>query len=273
MSEVEHAGDNRSQPVANQPRPALQVGWMSDVGRMRDLNEDALYTLLTEFEQGDERQTVGVFVVADGMGGHEQGERASALAARTVAEEMLRRIVVPVISGGSSNAPLHETMRNAVMNAHSKLLRELPGAGTTLTVALVVGDSLAIAHVGDSRAYLFRDGQVEQLTRDHSLVARLVEMGQQSAEDAALDPRRNVLYRALGQSDALEVDFEFQEFGPGSRLLLCSDGLWGQVGKAELERVLRESDDPQRACAELIELANDSGGPDNITAIFILKPS
>ena len=272
MTEAERNGD--TQPLTAEPsprRPALRVGWTSDVGRVRELNEDALLTLTTDFERGGERQSLGLFVVADGMGGYEQGERASALAARTVADELLRRLVVPVIAGSANNAPLHETMRGAVMTAHRKVLRDLPGAGTTLTVALILDESLALAHVGDSRAYLCRDGQVEQLTRDHSLVARLVEMGQQSAEDAAADSRRNILYRALGQTETLEVDFQFQEFAPGSRLLLCSDGLWGQVSESDLERVLCKGDDPHAACEELIDLANESGGPDNITAVMVIR--
>ncbi len=251
--------------------PRLRVSWLTDVGQVRDLNEDALFSLTTDFERGSDRQSLGVFIVADGMGGYAQGELASAMAVRAVSDQILRRFVIPVVGGDGNDTPLHELMRNAVIEAHSQLQRDLPGAGTTLTVAVVADESLAIAHVGDSRAYLFRAGVLEQLTQDHSLVARLVETGQETAEEAAHDPRRNVLYRALGQSDALDVDFQFQAFPRGSRLLICSDGLWGQVEADELDRIVRGASDPHTACAELIELANDAGGPDNITAILVIR--
>jgi protein phosphatase len=188
-------------------------------------------------------------------------------------EEILRRLVAPLIApaGDVTPSPLGETLRGAVSKANARIKRELPGAGTTLTVALVIDDSVAVAHVGDSRAYLCHRGEVRQLTRDHSLTARLVETGQQTPAEAAEDPRRNMLYRALGQLDALEVDFQFQEFPPGSRLLLCSDGLWGVLPDGELERVLREASDPAATCQELVTLANQRGGPDNITVLVAIN--
>ncbi len=271
MIHAEQSGSEERSAERAHSRPPMLVGWMSDVGRVRELNEDALSVMSLEFEQGPEQQSVGLFALADGMGGYAHGEHASAGAIRSIAHALLRQLVAPAIAGDANAAPLHEVMRNAVLGAHEQLVRDYPGAGTTLTVVLALGDSLAVAHVGDSRAYLCRNGEVQQLTRDHSLVARLVEMGQQSEEEAEFDPRRNMLYRALGQGGALEVDFQFKEFSPGDRLLLCSDGLWGQVDKHELARILRESDDPFAACAELIDLANDAGGPDNISAILVIR--
>ena len=268
-------GQNSGDPHAAEgprERPGMRVGWMSDVGRLRELNEDALCALTLVFEQGPEQQNVGLFALADGMGGYAHGEHASAGVVRSISRALLRQLIAPAIGGEQSGAPLHEVMRDAVVSAHEQLVHDYPGAGTTLTIALALDDSLALAHVGDSRAYLFRKGELRQLTRDHSLVARLVEMGQQSEEEAEFDPRRNVLYRALGQGEALEVDFQFQELTPGDRLLLCSDGLWGQVDKHEIARVLGENDDPFAACEELIDLANDAGGPDNISAIIAIRP-
>ncbi len=271
MKPAEHGDDHNNTSELVLTRPMLRVGWMSDVGQVRELNEDALIALTLDFEQGAEQQSVGLFVVADGMGGYAHGEHASTGAARSVAQQLLRQLIAPAIAGEANRAPLHELMSGAVVSAHEQLTRDVPGAGTTLTVALVLGDSLAIAHVGDSRAYRWRDGELQQLTRDHSLVARLVEMGQQSAEESEYDPRRNVLYRALGQGEALEVDFLFQEFSVGDRLLLCSDGLWGQVDTHDLARVLRDGDDPFAVCEELIDLANNAGGPDNITAVVVIR--
>jgi serine/threonine protein phosphatase PrpC len=252
--------------------PALRTGWQSDVGKVREHNEDALIAMTCEFEQGENRQSIGLFAVADGMGGQEQGENASSLAARTVSGELLRQLIAPAVRGDSNSVPLHEVLRSAVLNAHDEIRRQFPGAGTTLTVAVVLDEMLAIAHVGDSRAYLFHGGKLEQITHDHSLVARLVEIGQQSPEGAASDPRRNYLLRALGQTDALEVDFQFQTFAPGSKLLLCCDGLWGQVEPAALEQMVRDGDDPQAICRNLIRLANDAGGPDNISAVCVIRP-
>ena len=256
--------------AATEPRPLLRAGWLSDPGRMRELNEDSLVAMSGEIEQGGRRQAFGLFVLADGMGGHEQGENASNLAARTVADELMRAILCPAMRGSPERIPLHQAVRGAVTQAHERLRQEVPGSGTTLTVGLIVNDLLAIGHVGDSRAYLFHDEETEQITRDHSLVARLVEMGQATAEEAAVDHRRNYLLRALGQSEALEVDFQFQPFAAGSKLLLCSDGLWGQINPADLDNHLRSAIDPQAVCQQLVDMANAAGGPDNISAICVI---
>src|SRR5207244_2429162 len=271
MNVAEQSGAQNMQADLPPNRPWLRVGWMSDVGLARELNEDALVALTLDYEQGDERQSIGLFAIADGMGGYAHGEHASEGAIRCIAQALLRQLIAPAIGGSAGSDSLNDVMRNAVVSAHEQVLHEYPGAGTTLPIALVFGRSLAIAHVGDSRAYLCRNGDLQQLTRDHSLVARLVELGQQSAEEAEFDPRRNMLYRALGQGDTLEVDFQFQEFNAGDRLLLCSDGLWGQLDKHELARVLCERADPFAGCAELVELANEAGGPDNISAIIVMR--
>jgi len=252
-------------------RPWARLGSLSDLGRQREINEDALATMLVDFEQDNRRQSVGAFIVADGMGGHDRGEVASQTAARTVLDELMRRVIGPLMRGQSAGGPLGDEMQAAVLTAHDRIRNELPGSGTTLTAALAMGDMLGIAHVGDSRAYLCRGGVVSQTTHDHSFVAKLVEMGQATPEEAAVDPRRNFLLRAVGQADDLEVDFEFEEFPAGSRLLICSDGLWGHVEAADLERILRDSDDPQAACQSLIDFANADGGPDNISAIVVAR--
>ena len=259
-------------PETLRASPPLRTGWQSDAGKVREHNEDALIAMTFEFQQDQGRQSIGLFAVADGMGGHEQGENASSVAARTVSDELLRQLIAPAVRGEGNSIPLTDVMRAAVLTAHDEIRRQYPGAGTTLTVAVVLDEMLAIGHVGDSRAYLFHDGKLEQVTHDHSLVARLVEIGQSTPEQAAADPRRNYLLRALGQDDPLEVDFQFQTFAPGSKLLICCDGLWGQVDPAALEQMLRESDDPQAICRNLIRLANEAGGPDNITAVCVIRP-
>ena len=250
----------------------LRVGWQSDVGKVREHNEDALIAMSLEFQQDEGRQSLGLFAVADGMGGHEQGENASSIAARTVGDELLRQLIAPAVRGDANAIPLTDVMRAAVLTAHDEIRKQYPGAGTTLTVAAVLDQMLAIGHVGDSRAYLFHDDKLEQVTHDHSLVARLVEIGQSTPEQAAVDPRRNYLLRALGQDDPLEVDFQFQTFAPGSKLLICCDGLWGQVEPQAIEQQLCENDDPQAICRNLVRLANEAGGPDNISAVCVIRP-
>lgn len=264
-------GEGAAVEVAPQQKsqPGFRAGWLSDVGRVREINEDAIAALLTEFHQDSVRQSVGVFIVADGMGGHDLGEVASATAARTVMDELMRRVVAPAMLGNGANAPLQEAMEGSVLEAHRRLRNELPGSGTTLTAALAVEGLIAVGHVGDSRAYLLQGGEFAQITKDHSFVAHLVEIGEATPEEAAVDPRRNYLLRALGQIDTLEVDFRFEAFPPGSRLLICSDGLWGYIPPERLEQILREVDDPQSVCRELVAAANTAGGPDNISAVVV----
>lgn len=270
------AGGGMEQPLVVESlsptkQGSLSVGWLSHVGCVRELNEDALITLTMDFQQGDEHACVGVFAVADGMGGHAQGEKASAMAARIAANKLLQSFVIPTINGDDNSAPMYETMNEAILSAHAQVQEKLPGAGTTLTLAVIVDNSLAIAHVGDTRAYLYTAGQLKQITSDHSLVQRLVDIGHLTLEEAAHDPRRNVLHRALGQADTLEVDFQFRTFEPGDRLLICSDGLWGQLNITDIERTLRDATNPQLACQTLVQLANEAGGPDNITVIFVIN--
>src|SRR5690606_17923075 len=143
---------------------------------------------------------------------------------------------------------------------------------TKATCAVDLWECALMAHVGDSSAYLIADGTMELITRDHSLVRRLQELGQLTAEEAEVHPQRNVLYRALGQDESLEIDTVTRRLPPASRLMLCSDGMWGVVGDARMRELLDEHDDPQEACDRLVAEANMNGGPDNITVVLIQMP-
>jgi PPM family protein phosphatase len=226
------------------------MGAATDVGRVRDGNEDAYLV----------DDAMGLIAVADGMGGHRAGEVASATAL-----EALRA----AITGGR---PLRESIEDANDAVYTKSLTDtsLRGMGTTLTAGtLVAGDTVLVGHVGDSRAYLLHDGELRQVTNDHSLVEELVREGRLTADEAAVHPQRSIITRALGVDASVEVDVYPVELVPGDRLLLCSDGLTGMVAPDDIAATLRRESDPTRAAAQLVDAANAAGGEDNITVVVV----
>lgn len=261
--------------VVPQPGQRIRFGALSDPGMVRSNNQDALFSLLLSGASTDDLPDVGIFMVADGMGGHQEGERASAITTRMVARYVLREVVLSLLEqrlNDPDRASIAEVLRAAVHDANDSVNKQIPEGGTTATVTVILGDLAHIAHVGDSRAYLLSEGSLEQITRDHSLVQRLIELDQLTPEEAAEHPQRNVLYRAIGQSETLDVDAITRRLPPGSHLLLCSDGLWNMVAEETVAEVIERYSDPQRACAELVQLANDRGGPDNISVILVQMP-
>lgn len=249
----------------------LVVGSGQSVGRQRDHNEDSLFCMHSILSDGELDLPFGIFVVADGMGGHQHGEIASSVAARTMAEHLVKEVYQRVVSLDQTPIDsLHEIMEEGVRKAQQAVVRLAPGGGTTLTVALVLGERITLAHVGDSRAYLVKEGGVMQaVTKDHSLVGRLIELGQITEEEAAVHPQRNVLYRALGQSEPFEPDLDIQTFPRPGYLMICSDGLWGVVAEDEMRRIIINSPSLPDACQQLTDAANDAGGPDNITVVLV----
>jgi protein phosphatase len=228
----------------------LVIGAATDVGRVRDGNEDAYLV----------DDALGLVAVADGMGGHRGGEVASATAL-----EALRAAV-------TSGRPLRESIEdaNAAVFAKSQTDVNLRGMGTTLTAGtLVAGGTILVGHVGDSRAYLLHDGELRQVTVDHSLVEELVREGRLTADQAAVHPQRSIITRSLGTDPDVEVDLYPVELTTGDRLLLCSDGLTGMVQTEQIAATLRREEDPTRAAAALVDAANAAGGEDNITAVIV----
>lgn len=252
---------------------AFAIGWMTDVGRVRNHNEDALFVVYGEQKASNAAPQFGLFMLADGMGGHQSGEIASALALRVAAGRLLAQVYLPLVDGadrGADQPSLTDVVREAISQANRVVTRDFPGSGSTLTCGMILGDRLFMGHVGDSRAYLLRVGQpVRQLTKDHSLVSRLIEMGQLTEAEAAVHPQRNVLYRAIGQGVTLEIDVSTYALESGDRLLLCSDGLWGMLEEAEMWRLIQDAATPQQACMHLVEAANAAGGNDNITVVLV----
>lgn len=252
--------------------PRLRAGFATHVGRVRAHNEDALLVIESSYTGEDDLEPFGIFIIADGMGGHQAGEVASSLAARSVGSRLVRDVYAPYLLRGTlidDQVPLVEALQSAVDTANRLVAQQVPGSGTTLTCALVMGTRAYIAHVGDSRAYLYYNQQLTQVTRDHSYVDKLVELGQLSAEAAAVHPQRNVLYRAVGQGEQLETDIVPIDLQPGGRLTLCCDGLWGMVSEAVMQAILASAPSPQDACNELVAAANEAGGRDNITVVIV----
>ncbi|PXY27218.1 PP2C family protein-serine/threonine phosphatase [Prauserella muralis] len=252
--------------------PRLRYAVGSDVGRRRSANEDSAYA------------TARVQAVADGMGGHVAGEVASAEAIAAM-RELDERLPGPAESGedGGQEAAdldlLHE-LSEAVAGAAGRLDRrvaddeELAGMGTTLTAMLWQGATFGLAHIGDSRGYRLRGGELEQLTKDHTMVQSLVDEGRMPPELAARHPSRSVLLRALMAGSAGEPDLSVHTAEPGDRYLLCSDGLTDVTTAEEIAEVLGEAAEPGDVVGRLIELANEGGGPDNITCVvtFVDEP-
>lgn len=242
------------------------------VGKQREHNEDSLVAITATLAGKASNIPFGLYIVADGMGGHQFGEVASNAAIRVVSGHIMRKFhpYLFTIPMQQLEESLQEIMESAIKESHRVIQKDAPGSGTTITAALIVGQQVTIGHVGDSRAYAIRSvGRLEQLTRDHSLVKRLEELGRLNKEEAANFPHRNVLIRALGQGEALEVDVFTIPFPQNSTLMLCSDGLWGVVAEQDLLRSVSEAPNLQRACQNMVSAANTAGGPDNISVILV----
>jgi protein phosphatase len=277
----------------------------SDVGKQREQNEDKAYKRIESLNDGDR----GLFIVADGMGGYKAGEIASQLAVETISrgldsffkplpdqptiklsirnqdpDETVVQNPGPAadakrtrkLSETSMNEATEEQLKVAIQQANKAILRygeqkpSAHGLGSTVTAVLIQNDHAFIANVGDSRTYLLRGNVLQPVTKDHSLVQKLVEANQIAPEDVYTHPQRNLIYRSLGAGHKnIEVDVFQETVQPGDTFLLCSDGLWEMVRHQELQKVLSEQHSPQKICDMLIDMANNHGGEDNITAIVV----
>lgn len=232
----------------------MRVGVRTDIGLVRERNEDAYHV-------GDR-----VWVVADGLGGHQAGEVASQLAVKTMAQASLealakdtKKVLISTIL--EANRCIHEEAEDS---------SKLSGMGTTITAAFYDGrGQVYIGHVGDSRAYMVRDGVISQLTEDHSVVALLLKEGTLSVEEARVHPHRNYLTRALGVDPDVEVDLVQTSIFKGDYLVLTTDGLTNMVSDEELLRVVTENETPQESCDILTDMARRRGGTDNITVLVV----
>ncbi len=254
------------------PLTHLIYGQSSDVGMVRDNNQDSLLSLVLMSSSVDQRPNCGLFIVADGAGGHNDGEKASAVAVSVFATQIMGQIYAPLLADDDDRPPIIEALADAAQKANAEVIKKVPESATTLTTATIVGGLAYITHVGDSRCYLITQNGAEQITRDHSLVQRLIELGQLTPEEALEHDQRSVLYRVIGQSETLEVDTLTRRLPPDSRLLLCCDGLWNYVADAEIGEIVMGLENPQDACDKLVSLANSRGGADNISVIVVKMP-
>ncbi|GEM_PF-412869 len=265
------------------------------VGMVRKLNEDSLLTLDFSAVETDHHQLVSLLVVADGMGGHDSGEVASSMAVRTIAANIAENVLggaifnygngldVPPLGPGDvdimqGSEAVGEMLRSAVIAANREIVQKsrerYSDMGTTCVACLIVGNQAYFANVGDSRAYIYRNGKLEQVTEDHSLAWKLVQAGQLTVDEIRTFNRRNEIYKSLGDDPNMEVDLFSRKLKPFDVVLLCSDGLWEMIyeedkdGTPGIATLINTSDDPHHAVQRLIKAANEGGGQDNIAVII-----
>lgn len=273
----------------------LQSGHFTDVGLVRELNEDSVLALnLTQYYESVQTQ-IGIYIVSDGMGGEAAGEVASRVTVRAVAEWVTdklisaslksthdEKIAAPTQTGGLRLAVANghemattEMLKQAVIAANREVIAYAAsnpaerGLGATVTVAMMVGEILTIAHVGDSRCYLVTGDQLEQLTEDHSLVQKMVNTGNLTRSEARSHPYRNVIYRSIGSDEQIDIDIIRRRLKSGDTLMLCSDGLNGMLGDDQIRDILLVNPDPNFAAKELVVAANAAGGVDNTSVIVV----
>lgn len=233
----------------------------TDIGRVRKINEDSYY---------DDPENLGLYIVADGMGGHQAGEVASSLAVETLSSILREHL----LDQNSRMTDIEHVLKAAVDRANQtvyNLATSQPGysgMGTTVVVCIVREGHAHIAHIGDSRAYLIRKRMLKQLTTDHSLVQELLNKGRITEAEAEDHPRKNILTRALGTDPVIEIDTMSIQLQPGDTLMLCTDGISNHVDRQELLDLISDNP-PESACMEIIRLANSRGGFDNMTILIV----
>jgi protein phosphatase len=264
----------RIEMVMRKP-PVIRAFQRCNIGFVRTRNEDSSFIFTADTGGEEPLMPFGLYIVADGMGGHFAGHEASKSVSRLVARQVMQRIYLPFLidsgSGGPSE-PIQEVMLDAIQTANKTIHSPDPekDSGTTLTAALIFGRRLYIAHVGDSRAYMFDNNNLHLVTTDHSYVRRLQEAGQLTEEEAASHPHRNMLYMAVGQGGQLDVETFTQSLPKSGKLILCSDGLWGLVTEQMIKDVLsKDGASMPEMVDELVDLALKAGGYDNITVILV----
>ena len=250
----------------------MKIGYRTDVGKRKELDEDSIIVVRSSTVYESQVLHAALLVLADGMGGHNAGEIASQLASKRVAEEIMR-----IMFKKNQNTLSYEVIRvlfqesisqaSREIFAYAKKHREFKGMGTTITAALVLGNNVYIGHVGDTRVYIVHEKHINQITRDHSLVQKMIEQREITKEEARTHPQKNIITRAVGVYEDVEVDTFREHIYGDDYLLICCDGLTDLVTDEEIQEVVVMCDDPQKICDVLVEKAIERGGHDNISII------
>jgi protein phosphatase len=261
-------------PYFEELRRHITTGTAQSIGVERKQNDDSLLMIVGSADGDDEPPDFGLICVADGLGGQEHGAAASAISTRTLASSLTRGVILDLLAlePEGQRGSTEDLVRLAIQQANREVRSRAEGGASTLTIALVVGDQVAIGHVGDTRAYFVTEDNIRQLTRDHSLVQELVDTGTITAEEALTHPQRHVLWNAMGKAIDVKVDVATHATPSDGYLLLCSDGLWGVVQDEEIQEIILQAGNPQQACEALVAAANAAGGPDNITCVTVYFP-
>ena len=246
---------------------ARKIGMLTDVGQVRTVDEDSILAADLSFGVNSESSKFLLLAVADGMGGHAKGEEASKIALNAIA-----RAVIPDLL---NNTPFTKILEKGIQNANQDILDytaenpEASGMGTTSVCAVVKDNQIHLANVGDSRAYRVSDDEICRVTKDHSYIQALIDEGEITEEQAREHPRKNEITRAVGIMPSIEVDTMKLTLDSDESLLLCCDGVIAHLSDDDIHKIIRGSSDPQTACQEIVDMANERGGSDNISLIIL----
>jgi protein phosphatase len=244
-----------------------KIGMITDVGQVRTIDEDSILVADLSFGINSENEKFLLLAVADGMGGHAKGEEASKIALNT-----LTKSVIPELFEDKS---FTELLENGIKNANQEILDytsknpESSGMGTTTVCALVKGNDVHLANVGDSRAYVISNDEIRRVTKDHSYVQALIDEGKITEEEAREHPQKNVITKAVGIMESVEPDTMKLTLDNDESLLLCCDGVIAHLPDEDIHKIICDSPDPQTACQQIVDLANERGGTDNISLIIL----
>ena len=258
--------ENRSNSDSSAEK-ARKIGMLTDVGQVRTVDEDSILAADLSFGVNSESSKFLLLAVADGMGGHAKGEEASKIALNAIA-----RAVIPDLL---NNTPFTKILEKGIQNANQDILDytaknpEASGMGTTSVCAVVKDNQIHLANVGDSRAYRVSDDEICRVTKDHSYVQALIDEGEITEEQAREHPRKNEITRAVGIMPSVEVDTMKLTLDSDESLLLCCDGVIAHLSDDDIHKIIRDSPDPQTACQEIVDMANERGGSDNISLIIL----
>ena len=246
---------------------ARKIGMLTDVGQVRTVDEDSILAADLSFGVNSESSKFLLLAVADGMGGHAKGEEASKIALNAIAKAVIPDLL--------NNTSFTKILEKGIQNANQDILDytaenpEASGMGTTSVCAVVKDNQIHLANVGDSRAYRVSDDEICRVTKDHSYVQALIDEGEITEEQAREHPRKNEITRAVGIMPSVEVDTMKLTLDSDESLLLCCDGVIAHLSDDDIHKIIRDSPDPQTACQEIVDMANERGGSDNISLIIL----